>query len=54
VLHLHHAVLPGLATRRSGRIVSVVSDAARVGSSNDASFVTGRILSISGGLTMNR
>jgi 2-hydroxycyclohexanecarboxyl-CoA dehydrogenase len=54
VLHLHHAELPGMATCRSGRIINVVFDAARVGSSNDANFVTGQIVSVSGGLRMNR
>jgi 2-hydroxycyclohexanecarboxyl-CoA dehydrogenase len=37
-LHLHHAVLPGMATRKSGRIVNVASDAARVGSSGEAVY----------------
>ncbi|HOJ22157.1 MAG TPA: SDR family NAD(P)-dependent oxidoreductase, partial [Armatimonadota bacterium] len=32
-LHMHHAVLPGMAERKKGRIVNVASDAARVGSS---------------------
>ena len=29
-LHMHHAVLPGMAARKSGRIVNIASDAARV------------------------
>ncbi len=37
-LHMHHAVLPGMATRRRGRIVNVSSDAARVGSSGEAVY----------------
>ena len=37
-LHMHHAVLPGMATRRAGRIVNVSSDAARVGSSGEAVY----------------
>ncbi|MDP2015599.1 2-hydroxycyclohexanecarboxyl-CoA dehydrogenase [Hydrogenophaga sp.] len=37
-LHLHHAVLPGMATRKSGRIVNIASDAARVGSSGEAVY----------------
>jgi 2-hydroxycyclohexanecarboxyl-CoA dehydrogenase len=37
-LHMHHAVLPGMATRRSGRIVNIASDAARVGSSGEAVY----------------
>jgi 2-hydroxycyclohexanecarboxyl-CoA dehydrogenase len=37
-LHLHHAVLPGMASRRAGRIVNVSSDAARVGSSGEAVY----------------
>src|SRR4051794_3239143 len=31
-LHMHHAVLPGMAERKYGRIVNIASDAARVGS----------------------
>jgi len=37
-LHLHHAVLPGMAARKAGRIVNVASDAARVGSSGEAVY----------------
>ncbi|MFO1328024.1 MAG: 2-hydroxycyclohexanecarboxyl-CoA dehydrogenase [Rubrivivax sp.] len=37
-LHLHHAVLPGMAERRQGRIVNIASDAARVGSSGEAVY----------------
>jgi 2-hydroxycyclohexanecarboxyl-CoA dehydrogenase len=37
-LHMHHAVLPGMVERRSGRIVNVASDAARVGSSGEAVY----------------
>lgn len=37
-LHMHHAVLPGMATRRKGRIVNIASDAARVGSSGEAVY----------------
>lgn len=37
-LHMHHAVLPGMTERRSGRIVNVASDAARVGSSGEAVY----------------
>ncbi len=29
-LHMHHAVLPGLAARKAGRIVNIASDAGRV------------------------
>lgn len=32
-LHMHHAVLPGMAARKRGRIVNIASDAARVSSS---------------------
>jgi 2-hydroxycyclohexanecarboxyl-CoA dehydrogenase len=37
-LHMHHAVLPGMAQRRQGRIVNIASDAARVGSSGEAVY----------------
>ena len=37
-LNLHHAVLPGMAARKYGRIVNVASDAARVGSSGEAVY----------------
>jgi 2-hydroxycyclohexanecarboxyl-CoA dehydrogenase len=37
-LHMHHAVLPGMATRKKGRIVNIASDAARVGSSGEAVY----------------
>ncbi len=37
-LHMHHAVLPGMAARKSGRIVNVASDSARVGSSGEAVY----------------
>ncbi|EON20610.1 Short chain CoA dehydrogenase [Cupriavidus sp. GA3-3] len=37
-LHMHHAVLPGMVARRRGRIVSIASDAARVGSSGEAVY----------------
>ena len=35
---MHHAVLPGMAARKSGRIVNIASDAARVGSSGEAVY----------------
>ena len=37
-LHMLHAVLPGMAERKYGRIVNVASDAARVGSSGEAVY----------------
>ncbi|HEU0200557.1 MAG TPA: 2-hydroxycyclohexanecarboxyl-CoA dehydrogenase [Burkholderiaceae bacterium] len=37
-LHMHHAVLPGMAARNKGRIVNIASDAARVGSSGEAVY----------------
>ncbi|OWW20792.1 2-hydroxycyclohexanecarboxyl-CoA dehydrogenase [Noviherbaspirillum denitrificans] len=37
-LHMHHAVLPGMAERKYGRIVNVASDAARGGSSGEAVY----------------
>lgn len=37
-LHTHHAVLPGMVERKSGRIVNIASDAARVGSSGEAVY----------------
>ena len=37
-LNLHYAVLPEMAQRRSGRVVNIASDAARVGSSGEAVY----------------
>lgn len=37
-LHMLHAVLPGMAERKAGRIVNVASDAARGGSSGEAVY----------------
>ncbi|MBS0343138.1 MAG: 2-hydroxycyclohexanecarboxyl-CoA dehydrogenase [Proteobacteria bacterium] len=37
-LHMHHAVLPGMAARKQGRVVNIASDAARVGSSGEAVY----------------
>jgi 2-hydroxycyclohexanecarboxyl-CoA dehydrogenase len=37
-LHMHHAVLPGMVARKSGRIVNIASDAARVGSAGEAVY----------------
>jgi 2-hydroxycyclohexanecarboxyl-CoA dehydrogenase len=37
-LHMHHAVLPGMAARKAGRIVNIASDAARIGSSGEAVY----------------
>jgi 2-hydroxycyclohexanecarboxyl-CoA dehydrogenase len=37
-LHMHHAVLPGMSARKSGRIINIASDAARVGSSGEAVY----------------
>jgi 2-hydroxycyclohexanecarboxyl-CoA dehydrogenase len=37
-LNLHHAVLPHMAARRSGRIINIASDAGRVGSSGEAVY----------------
>ncbi|MGH7103306.1 MAG: glucose 1-dehydrogenase [Acetobacteraceae bacterium] len=37
-LHMHHVVLPLMVARRSGRIVNIASDAARVGSSGEAVY----------------
>jgi len=37
-LHMHHAVLPGMAARKKGRIVNIASDAARVGASGEAVY----------------
>jgi len=37
-LHMHHAVLPAMAARRSGRVVNIASDAGRVGSSGEAVY----------------
>lgn len=37
-LHMHHAVLPGMVARNTGRIVNIASDAARGGSSGEAVY----------------
>ena len=37
-LNLHHAVLKGMQSRRSGRVVNIASDAGRVGSSMEAVY----------------
>lgn len=37
-LNLHHAVLPRMVERRAGRVVTIASDAARVGSSGEAVY----------------
>ncbi len=37
-LHMHHAVLPGMVARKTGRIINIASDAARVGSSGEAVY----------------
>lgn len=37
-IHMSHAVLPGMAERRRGRVVSIASDAGRVGSSGEAVY----------------
>ena len=37
-IHMHHAILPGMAKRRAGAVVNVASDAGRVGSSGEAVY----------------
>ncbi|HRE21228.1 MAG TPA: 2-hydroxycyclohexanecarboxyl-CoA dehydrogenase [Rhabdaerophilum sp.] len=37
-LNMHHAVLSGMTERKSGRIINISSDAARVGSSGEAVY----------------
>ena len=37
-LNMHHVVLPGMVTRRRGRVINIASDAARVGSSGEAVY----------------
>lgn len=37
-LNMHHAVLPGMAQRKSGRVINIASDAGRVGSSGEAVY----------------
>ncbi len=37
-LHVTHAVLPGMIARRGGRVISIASDAGRVGSTGEAVY----------------
>ena len=37
-LYMHHAVLPGMVDRQSGRVINIASDAGRVGSSGEAVY----------------
>lgn len=37
-IHMHHAVLKGMQSRRRGRVVNIASDAGRVGSSMEAVY----------------
>ncbi len=37
-LHMHHAVLPGMVECKFGRVVTIASDAARVGSTGEAVY----------------
>jgi len=37
-LHMHHVVLPGMVSRRAGKVVNIASDAGRVGSSGEAVY----------------
>jgi 2-hydroxycyclohexanecarboxyl-CoA dehydrogenase len=37
-LHMHHAVLPAMVERGSGRVINIASDAARVGSTGEAVY----------------
>ncbi|MCZ6868567.1 MAG: SDR family oxidoreductase [Gammaproteobacteria bacterium] len=37
-IHLHHAVLKGMAEREFGRVINIASDAGRVGSSGEAVY----------------
>lgn len=49
VLNMHYAVLPQMVARQAGRVVSIASDAARVGSSGEAVYAAckGGIVSFS-------
>jgi 2-hydroxycyclohexanecarboxyl-CoA dehydrogenase len=37
-LNMHHAVCPGMVDRGGGRVVNIASDAARVGTSDEAVY----------------
>ena len=48
-LNLHHVVVRGMAERRSGKVINISSDAARVGSSGESVYAAckGGIISFS-------
>lgn len=37
-LNMHHAICPGMVARKGGRVVNIASDAARVGTSDEAVY----------------
>lgn len=48
-LNMHHTVLPGMVRRKSGRVVNISSDAARVGSTGESVYAAckGGVISFS-------
>ncbi|PWR20981.1 glucose 1-dehydrogenase [Zavarzinia compransoris] len=53
-LHMHHVVVPLMAARKSGRVINIASDAARVGSSGEAVYAACKAALVAFSKTMAR